>query len=56
MRAEDRILTPQMCADTDGNRFLPNVSMTRAVDESALMRFREPLFAGANELHLAIER
>ena len=56
MCGENRVLTSQMRADADGDRFLSDVCMTRPVDQPALMRLRKPLLAEANDLHLAIER
>src|SRR5262245_7778997 len=48
MRAEDHVVLPKMRANADRNGLLPDVSVTRAVDESALMRLGQPLFAKAD--------
>ena len=55
MRAEHRVLAPQMRAHADGDRLLPDVSMTRALNQPALVRLRQPLLALADHLHLAVK-
>ena len=37
MRTEDRVLGGEVCAHPGGNRFLPDVGVTRPVDQTALM-------------------
>jgi hypothetical protein len=55
MRAEYRIIRPQMGADADGDRFLTDVGMASAVNQAALMRLRQHLLTLANELHPTIQ-
>jgi hypothetical protein len=55
VRAEDDVGAFKMRTDPDSNRFLPDVGMTRAVNQPPLMRPGKLLFALANELHVAVE-
>ena len=56
VRAEDCVVATQMRTDADGDRFLPDIGVARAVDQAALMRLREPLLAEADGKHRAVER
>ena len=55
VRAENRVLRLQMRADTGGDRFLANVGVARAVDQTALVRPGQSFFAETDGLHLAVE-
>src|SRR5262249_29680514 len=52
MCAEDRVLALQMRAYANSDGLLPDISVTGAVNQSTLVRFRKALFAQADELHL----
>ncbi len=54
--AKNHILPPQMGTDADRDRFLSDIRVTGALNEAALMRFRQLLFTQANRLHLAVEQ
>jgi hypothetical protein len=56
VRAEHHIIATEMRAHADGNGFLSDVSVTRAEDESALVRADQLLFADADQLHLPVAR
>ena len=43
---------PQMGTDADGDRFLADIGVAGAVDQAALMRFRQSLLAVTDQLHL----
>jgi hypothetical protein len=55
VRAEDNVALPEMGAHSDGYRLFADVCMTRSMDEPALMRFRQLLFALADDLHVVEE-
>ena len=55
MGAEDGIRRSEMGADTDRDRLLPDIGMTRTVDQPALVATRELFLAQPNELHLPVE-
>src|SRR5579875_617382 len=51
MRAENSVLRSQMSADPRRNGLLTDVSMTSAVNQAALMRFRQLFLTAANKEH-----
>src|SRR6266851_7740949 len=55
MCTENDILHLQIGTDANGNRLLTDIGVTGAVNQSALMRASQLLFATANEQHLAVE-
>src|SRR5262249_18873042 len=54
--AENDVVHAQMRADPNGDGFLPHVGVASAVDEAALMRLGQTLFAQPDGLHAPIER
>ena len=55
MRAEDRIVVREMCADARRNGFLADIRMTRAEDQTTLMTTREFLFGLSDDLHRPVQ-
>ncbi len=55
MRAEDNIPIGQMSAHTGSDRFLTDIGVTGAVNESSLMTTSQLLFRLPNQLHGSIE-
>lgn len=55
MGAEDGVLRGQMSAHGRGDGLLADIGVAGAMDEAALMRFREPLLDHANDEHGAEE-
>ena len=55
VRAEDDVIAAQMGTNAGGNRLLSHVSMTRTMNQPALMRTRQLLFATADQNHCTIE-
>ena len=53
--AEDLIGNIEMRANTGRNRFLADVGMASAVDESTLVRPGQLFFAAPNEKHSSVE-
>ncbi len=53
--AEDDVFLPEMCANARGDRLLPDVRVAGAVNEPALMRARQLLFATADQHHRSIK-
>ena len=56
MRAEDDVVAAQMRADARGDRLLPDVSMAGPVNQPALMRSCQLLFAAPDQYHAPIKR
>ena len=55
MSAEDDVVAAQMRTHAGGDRLLPDVSMTGPVNQPALMRLRQLLFAAPDQDHGAIK-
>ncbi len=55
MGAKDGIVAPQVSANAGCDRLLADVGMAGPVNQPALVRFGQLLFALPDELHLAIE-
>jgi hypothetical protein len=53
MRTEDDVALAEVGTDGGGDGFFADVRMTRSVDQSALMDFRELFFALPDDLHRA---
>src|SRR6185312_16120069 len=53
--AEDHVAGPQRRAHAHGHGFLTHVSMASPVDQPALVRLRQLLFAAANQHHLPVQ-
>ncbi len=53
--AEDDVVAAQMRTNPGGDRLLPDVSMTGPMNQTALMRSRQLLFATADQNHCTIE-
>ena len=56
MRAEDDVIAAKMCTHPRGDRFLADVGVAGPVNQPALMRSRQLLFAAADQEHRAIKR
>jgi hypothetical protein len=56
MRAENDVLGFQMGANADGDRLLADIGVTGAVNQAALVRPGQLLFATADQQHLPVER
>ena len=55
MRAEDDVVAAQVRTDAGGDRLLPDVGMAGSVNQPALVRSCQLLFAAANQDHRAIK-
>ena len=55
VRAEDDVVAAQMRTNPGGDRLLPDVGMTGPVNQPALMRSRQLLFAAPDQDHRAIK-
>jgi hypothetical protein len=55
MGAEDRVVGPQVCADTDGDGLLSDIGVASTVDEAALVGLGLLLLAATDEEHAAIQ-
>ena len=55
VRAEDGVFCSKVRKHAGCDRFLADIRVARAVDQSTLMRLRQPIFALANNLHRAIK-
>jgi hypothetical protein len=53
--AEHNVALAQMGTHSNGNRLFPDVGMTRSMNEPALMRLCQLLFALADDLHVVEE-
>jgi len=56
MRAENSVCFRQMRTDSGCNRFLPDVRMTRTVNQSSLMTAGKLFFGLPDDAHRAVQR
>jgi hypothetical protein len=55
MRAENDIFRFQTCTNSDRNRLLADIRVTRPVNQSALMRTSQLLLAPPDQEHLTVK-